>query len=110
MPTPPADMGPLARKLDAAFRDIAAGQVTMRQVRVSAPRAYSPAAVRAVREAMHVSQGVFALLLGVSPETVENWEQGVIAPRPIARRLLDLIAVDPASYRAKLLERVETKH
>jgi putative transcriptional regulator len=96
-------MGELALKLDTAFREIAGGQVTVREVTVTAPREYSPAAVRGLREAMGVSQGVFAQLVGVSSETVENWEQGVIAPRPIARRLLDIIAANPPGYRAMWL-------
>ena len=104
MPLPPGGMGSLARKLDSAFREIAAGQVTVREVQVTAPREYTPAAVRTVRESMRVSQGVFALLVGVSPETVEHWEQGIIAPRPIARRLLDMIAADPSGYRSMLLK------
>jgi putative transcriptional regulator len=109
MPTPPAGMGPLARKFDTAFREIAAGQVTVREVEVAAPREYTPGDVRKLRESMRVSQGVFALLVGVSSETVENWEQGVIAPRPIARRLLDLIATNPSGYRAMFLKHVEAR-
>jgi DNA-binding transcriptional regulator YiaG len=107
MPAPPAGMGPLARKLDAAFREIAAGQVTVREVNVTAPREYAPSDVRAVRQAMRVSQGVFALLVGVSSETVENWEQGVIVPRPMARRLLDLISANPVGYRSMFLKHAE---
>jgi len=102
-------MGPLAQKLDTAFREIAAGQVTVREVNVSAPREYGPADVRALRELMHVSQGVFALLVGVSPETVENWEQGVIVPRPMARRLFDLISANPVGYRSMFLKHVESR-
>jgi len=109
MPPAPKGMGPLARKLDVAFREIAAGQVTVREVEVTEPQQYTSAAVRALREAMQVSQGVFALLVGVSPETVENWEQGIIAPRPIARRLLDMIAANPSGYRAMLLHRIDTQ-
>ena len=104
VPIPPAGLGEFAQKLDIAFREIAAGQVTVRQVKVTAPRDYSAIAVRGLREKMGVSQGVFAQLVGVSPETVENWEQGLIAPRPIARRLLDVIAANPAGYRATLLQ------
>ncbi len=102
-------MGTLAQKLDAAFREIAAGQVTVREVDVAAPREYGPADVRAVRESMHVSQGVFAMLVGVSPETVENWEQGLIEPRPMARRLLDLIAANPVGYRSMFLKHVVSR-
>lgn len=46
--------------------------------------------VRAIREQLGVSQDKFALLLGVSKRTVENWEQGRRHPTGAARSLLRL--------------------
>lgn len=69
-----------------------------RTVQVNEPGDYSPADVRKLRDVLGVSQSVFAKLLGVSSELVENWEQSVTVPRPIARRLLDEISRDPRAF------------
>lgn len=39
----------------------------------------------------HVSQAVFAAILGISKTTVQQWEQGQKKPSGPAQRLLDLI-------------------
>jgi putative transcriptional regulator len=57
--------------------------------------------VRRAREALGVSQPVFAGLLGTSPSTVRSWEQGQKAPSAMARRLLGLIESDPAYWRSR---------
>ena len=80
------------------------GVLTVRTVRVSSPRRYTVAAVRSLRKELGVSQGVFAQMLGVSTKLVQTWEAGRKVPAPWARRLLDLIAVDPAGSRELLLE------
>ena len=51
--------------------------------------------VKAIREKMGVSQDKFALILGVSKRTVENWEQGRRHPTGAARSLLKIVAADP---------------
>ena len=62
------------------------------------PRAYRARDVRAVRESLRASQGVFAQVLGTSPQTIQAWEQGRHAPPRMARRLLDEIARDPQHW------------
>lgn len=47
--------------------------------------------IRRIRKANHVSQAVFATLLGVGKTTVQQWEQGQKKPSGPAKRLLDLI-------------------
>jgi putative transcriptional regulator len=77
---------------------------TVRQVRViAAPRAYSAAEVRAVRERIRASQEVFAQLLTVSPMTVRSWEQGTRSPSPMTRRFLDEIAMAPEHFRGRIV-------
>ena len=48
-----------------------------------------------IRERMGVSQEKFALMLGVSKRTVENWEQGRRHPTGAARSLLRIVDADP---------------
>ncbi len=56
-------------------------RLTVRTIEVSAPRPYSPKAVRKTRDRLAVSQAVFARLMGVSVELIEHWEQGIASPR-----------------------------
>lgn len=72
--------------------------MVVRVVEIPDPGVYTAKSVRKLRNQLGISQAVFARLLGVSTELVEHWEQGVTTPRPIARRLLDEVAIDPAAY------------
>lgn len=47
--------------------------------------------VRRIRTENHVSQAVFAAILGIGKTTVQQWEQGQKKPSGPAQRLLDLI-------------------
>lgn len=51
--------------------------------------------VKVIRERLAISQEKFALLLGVSKRTVENWEQGRRHPTGAARSLLRIVEADP---------------
>ena len=51
--------------------------------------------VKAIRDRLGVSQEKFAILLGVSKRTVENWEQGRRHPTGAARSLLRIVEADP---------------
>ena len=51
--------------------------------------------VKNIRERMGVSQDKFAVILGVSKRTVENWEQGRRHPTGAARSLLKIVEADP---------------
>lgn len=48
-----------------------------------------------VREELHLSQGKFASLLGISVGTLRNWEQGRRKPEGPARVLLQVAAKHP---------------
>ena len=54
-------------------------------------RPLTPADIRRIRTANHVSQAVFAAYLGTGKTTVQQWEQGQKKPGGPAQRLLDLI-------------------
>ena len=56
---------------------------------------YPEPEVKAIRERMGFSQDKFAVILGVSKRTVENWEQGRRHPTGAARSLLRIVEADP---------------
>lgn len=49
------------------------------------------AEIRALREREHVSQGIFARHLNVSPKLVSDWESGVKRPSGPSLKLLTLV-------------------
>ncbi len=51
--------------------------------------------IRAVRESLNVSQGVFAALLQVNPRTLANWEQNRSRPNDQAAALILLVREFP---------------
>ena len=55
------------------------------------PHPFDAEAVKRTRDALGVSQALFARLLGVSTDTVQSWEQGLREPCSMACRLLELI-------------------
>ena len=51
---------------------------------------YSPADIKAIRGKLRKSQAEFALMIGVSVSTLQNWEQGRRQPEGPARALLKI--------------------
>ncbi len=51
--------------------------------------------VRLIREKVGLSQNRFAMLIGVSKRTLENWEQGRRHPTGPAKALLRILDADP---------------
>jgi putative transcriptional regulator len=51
--------------------------------------------VKAIREKTGLTQNRFAMMIGVSKRTLENWEQGRRQPTGPARALLKLVDADP---------------
>jgi putative transcriptional regulator len=58
--------------------------------------------VVALRRRTKLSQAKFALSIGVSVETLRNWEQGKRSPKGPARVLLALLDRDPGIVNARL--------
>jgi putative transcriptional regulator len=79
--------------------------LTIRTVEILEPSEYDAAAVRALRHRLGTSQAIFAHLMGVSTELVQGWEQGLVSPRAIARRLMDQIKTNPKEFVAKNVRR-----
>jgi len=55
------------------------------------PPSYTAAAIRRLREQLHISQAVFAAYLNASVSTVQKWENGEKKPSGAALRLLSVI-------------------
>lgn len=97
----------LRASLDAGMAELVAAMssgktlrehFTIRTVRVAPPSRYTATSVRGTRNKLGVSQAVFAKLLGVSVELVENWEQSRSTPRATAARLLDEVRQNPTEF------------
>ncbi len=56
-----------------------------------------PPEIRLVREKLRASQGEFAMMIGVSIRTLQNWEQGRRRPEGPAKTLLRVAARNPAA-------------
>ena len=72
-----------------------AGKIRRGEVAPSRSFAFEPADVREIRQTFGLSQSEFALLIGVSVATLQNWEQGRRHPEGPARALLRVAATNP---------------
>ena len=76
------------------FKAGAMDEITMREIDalcLPPKRPIRPEDIRRIRTANHVSQAVFAAMLGTGKTTVQQWEKGSKKPSGPALRLLDLI-------------------
>ena len=58
---------------------------------------FEPLQLKAIRKKLRVSQSQFADLIGISSDTLQNWEQGRTYPDGAARALLMVAAKNPAA-------------
>lgn len=72
-----------------------AGRIRRGKSKASRAFKFRPADVRAIREGLGKSQSEFALMIGVSVSTLQNWEQGRRQPEGPARALLKVAAENP---------------
>lgn len=93
------------RELQDAIVGGDASKLTLRTVQIPEPAHYRPRDIKALRQTLDVSQGVFADLVAVSAVLVAQWESGIRRPAPVVCRLLDKIREDPAGYVASLVRR-----
>lgn len=59
------------------------------------PKAMSPKEIARIRQKLNCSQSVFALMLNISPKTVQAWEQGSREPSDAALKLLTIAKKHP---------------
>ena len=72
-----------------------AGRIRRGRLRAGRVFAYKPADIRSIRVKLGKSQVEFALMIGVSPATLRNWEQGRRTPEGPAQALLKIAAENP---------------
>jgi putative transcriptional regulator len=59
------------------------------------PKAMSPKDIAHLRQKLNCSQTVFAMMLNISPKTVQAWEQGSREPGDAALKLLTIAKNHP---------------
>jgi putative transcriptional regulator len=74
-----------------------AGAVRRGRLKPGRVTEFHPDDVRATRQKLGKSQEQFALMIGVSVATLQNWEQGRRRPDGPARALLRVAARNPAA-------------
>ena len=74
-----------------------AGQIHQGKLPPSRTFELAPIDVRNIREKVGLSQNDFALTIGVSPRTLQNWEQGHRSPQGPALALLTIFKNDPTN-------------
>jgi putative transcriptional regulator len=72
-----------------------AGKIKRGKMKPSRISAFNPADVRAIRQKLGKSQSEFALMIGVSIATLQNWEQGRRKPEGPAQALLKIASINP---------------
>jgi len=80
-------------KLVASVKE--AGDIKAGRKKPSRVREIKPPEIKTVRKRLGVSQAEFALMIGVSTRTLQNWEQGRRTPEGPARALLRVAAKNP---------------
>ena len=83
-----------------ALKDLAesikqAGKIKEGLIRPGRSFRFDPLDIKTIRKHLHVSQAEFALMIGVSVDTLRNWEQGRRKPEGPARALLQVAALNP---------------
>ncbi len=80
-------------KLTASIKQ--AGKIRRGSTKAAHITNVGPADVRAIRTRLGKSQSEFAMMIGVSIATLQNWEQGRRKPEGPARALLKIAAENP---------------
>ena len=90
-------------KLVESIRE--AGRIKRGQAKPSREFCFAPTDVKAIRAKLGTSQSQFALMIGVSVSTLQNWEQGRRRPEGPAQALLRVAAEAPDLVARTLLHR-----
>ena len=92
---------------NTAFKDLLTGIDQVRKIHAGkmkpgAVSRFHPLMVKKIRKRMHASQTEFAHLIGVSVDTLQNWEQGRRRPVGPAFVLLRVVEAHPETVVAAL--------
>ena len=66
------------------------------------PHQHTARSVKSTRERLGVTQSVFAVMIGASPQLVEGWEAGTHWPSQMACHLIDAINAHPDEWIGRL--------
>ncbi len=80
-------------KLVASIKD--AGQIKQGHKKASRIVELTPPSIKAIRKKLNLSQSDFALMIGVSTSTLQNWEQSRREPDGPAKALLKIASKNP---------------
>ena len=84
------------KDFDSLVRSIKqAGKIKRGEMEASRSFHFDPADIKGIRMSLKKSQSEFALMIGVSVSTLQNWEQGRRRPEGPARALLKIAAERP---------------
>ena len=67
-------------------------------IRLKTQNLNEPSPAKSIREKLNLSQSAFASLMGVSPRTIQDWEQGRRKPRGPAKSLLRIAEQHPEIF------------
>lgn len=90
--------GDLKEAMEGALAYERGDRRDLKVTRIQAPRppkAMSPRDIARIREKLNCSQAVFAMILNISPKTVQAWEQGSREPGDAALKLLTIAKNHP---------------
>jgi len=81
--------------------DYQQGKIRARKIRLTVKPVdiFNNDDIKRIRQKTGLSQVMFAGSLGVSPKTVEAWENGRNKPEGASRRLLEIVRDDPGFLR-----------
>ena len=82
-------------KLVASIKE--AGEIKVGRKAPNRRYEIKPPEIKTVREKLNVSQNDFALMIGVSVRTLQNWEQGRRTPEGPAKVLLRIASRNPSA-------------
>ena len=80
-------------KLAASIRE--AGEIKSGKKKPGRIYEITPPEIRNIRKKLNVSQNEFAIMIGVSVRTLQNWEQGRREPYGPAKALLQVASKNP---------------
>jgi len=89
-------------KLVASIKE--AGEIKAGRRNPSRAYEIKPPQIKMVREKLHASQSDFAMMIGVSMRTLQNWEQGRRQPEGPAKALLRVASRNPKAVLEALHE------
>jgi len=72
-----------------------AGRIRKGLLKPSRVFRYRPVEIKRIRQKLRVSQSQFAMMIGVSKSTLQNWEQGRREPEGPAKALLRVVDKNP---------------